>query len=137
MLKLRKDIKLNKFPCVEELFNFLNSKLELDEEEITCIDFRSNDAKEYVFYKRLGLKTEMAQDCSIHFVNHDSGGLCPSSFGSWTSCYLYNLTEESLIRLEYFLAHKIFTPFRMETWYGKRPNRMHDTYSIWLEGKQI
>jgi len=133
MIKLRKDIDLNKFPHVEKLFNFLNDKLELEEEEITTIDFRSDDEKEYKLYKKLGLKTEMGADCSIYFVNHDSGGLRPSSYGSWTSCYLYDLTEEGLSRLEYFLEHKIFKPFRMETWYGEYPNRMHDTYNINLE----
>lgn len=137
MFKLGKNIELNKFPHVEKLFNLLNRKLESEEEEITCIDFRSDDEKEYALYKKLGLKTEMVQDCSMHFSNHSSDGLCPSSYGSWTSCYLDDLTEESLSRLEYFLEHKIFTPFRMETWYGRYPYRIHDTYSIALEGKKI
>ena len=137
MIKLGKNIKLEEFPHVEKLFNFLNKKLELEEEEITCIDFNSDDKREYELYEKLGLKTDMAQDCSMYFVNHSSGGLHPSSYGSWTSCYLDDLTEEGLSRLEYFLEHKIFTPFRMETWYGERPNRMHDTYSIDLRGRKI
>lgn len=132
MIKLRKNIELNKFPHVEELFNFLNEKLELEDEEITTIDFDSDDEKEYNLYKKLGLKTETGGDCAQYFVNHSSGGLRPSSYG-WSSCYLKDLTEEGLSRLEYFLEYKIFKPFRMETWYGEYPNRMHDTYSINLE----
>ena len=107
---------LTKYPRVNYLFKYIKNIIRPGEEHIK-IDFESDSKKEYEYYKKLGLKTAMGGDGSMYFTNHESDGLDPSSYGSWTTCYVDDLTNDSLDRLEYFLENKIFKPFRMKTWF--------------------
>lgn len=134
MYKMPKNVNLNKYPKVKEMFERLNKSLENEDEEITTIDFRVNGdkglKKEYALYKQLGIEIEVGGDCCEYFKNYEQGGLPPSHIGYWTTLYMRDIRESAFDRLEYFLENDIYKPFRMETWIGEYPNRESSEYNV-------